>query len=144
MQVKFEQVTAKDHEGAIIRAVVKTEDIQTAIDLLEGGVGNIVVAKEGNTYLCKIATIYYIESVDKRTYIYTKDNCYETKYRLYELEEMLGSYFVRCSKAMIVNLRKVRKVKSELNGRMNATMLNGEQVVISRNYVKEVKRRLEI
>lgn len=144
MQVKFEQVAAKEQEGALIRAVAKTEEIQNAIDLLEGGAGSVAVTKEGSTYLCKKSAIYYIESVDKRTYIYTKDNCYETKYRLYELEEMLGTYFVRCSKAMIVHLRKVRNIKSELGGRMTAILLNDEQIVISRSYVREVKRRLEI
>lgn len=144
MQVRFEQVAEKAQESALIKAVAKTEEIQSAIELLEGGAGSVAVMKEGGTYLCKKGAIYYIESVDKRTYIYTKDNCYETKYRLYELEEMLGTYFVRCSKAMIVHLRKVRNIKAELGGRMTATLLNDEQIVISRSYVKEVKRRLEI
>lgn len=144
MRVQFEKADTKETEYALIRAVEKTEDIKNAIDLLETGSGNIAVMKDGITYLCKISAIYYIESVDKRTFLYTKDNCYETKYRLYELEQLLNYYFIRCSKAMIVNLRKIKFVKSELGGRMNATLLNGEMVVISRNYVKQVKRRLEI
>lgn len=92
--------------------------------------------------MCKTDKIYYIESVDKRSYVYTKENCYETKYRLYELEEVLSANFFRCSKAMIINLRKIKSVKGELNGRMNAELLNGEQIVISRAYVKELKRKL--
>ena len=43
---------------------------------------------------------------------------------------------------MIVNMRKIKAVKSELGGRMNATLLNGEVIVISRSYVKELKQRL--
>ena len=144
MKVIFEQVYTKQEEEAVIRGIEKTQDIQAAIELLEGGARSIAVTKDGIAYLCKINAIYYIESVDKRTYIYTKDNCYETKYRLYELEELLGAFFVRCSKAMIVNLRKLRNVKSDLGGRMNATLLNDEHIVISRSYVKEVKRRLDI
>ena len=93
---------------------------------------------------CNTGNIFYIESVDKRTFIYTKDGCYETKHRLYELEEILDVYFMRCSKSMIVNLKKIKSVKSELGGRMNATMLNDETIVISRSYVKEMKRRLEL
>ena len=42
---------------------------------------------------------------------------------------------------MIVNLKKVRNVKSQMSGRIDATLLNDETVVISRGYVKEVKRR---
>lgn len=144
MLVEYEQVSKIEEEKAIIKSVEKTTDIQTAIELLEGNAGGIAVINEGKTYLCKQNAIYYIESVDKRSYVYTKDNCYETKYRLYELEDMLGAYFVRCSKAMIVNLRKIKAVKSDIGGRLETTLLNDEQIIISRSYVKEIKRRLEL
>lgn len=144
MQVNFEKVISPDEECAVIKAIEKTAEIQSAIELLQNGTDSISVYKDGKIFLCKISSIYYIESVDKRTYIYTKDNCYETKFRLYELEDKLGIYYARCSKAMIVNLRKVRSVNSDISGRMNATLLNDENVVISRSYVKEIKRRLEI
>lgn len=144
MQVVFEQVASKESECALIRATEKTEIISNAIDLLEGVGGSIAVTLDGKTYFCKMSEIYYIESIDKKTFIYTKDHCYETKYRLYELEHMLGPYFMRSAKAMIIHLKKVKSVKSELGGKLNATFLNGEQVVISRSYVKEVKRRLGI
>ena len=86
----------------------------------------------------------HIESVDKHTYVYTKGGCYESRDRLYELEEKLGTYYVRISKSMIVNLRKVRNVSAEPGGRMVAVLLNEERVIISRSYVKEIKRRLGI
>ena len=82
--------------------------------------------------------------MDKRTYIYTRDDCYESRDRLYELEEKLGPYYVRISKSMIVNLRKIQNVCAEPGGRMVAVLLNTERVVISRSYVKEIKRRLGI
>ena len=99
---------------------------------------------DGKTYIIKASAVYYIESVDKKSFVYTKQGCYDTKYRLYELEVMLGGYFMRCSKSMIINLKKVRNVKSQISGRIDATLLNDEVVVISRGYVKEVKRRLGI
>ena len=144
MRVRFEQVDAKEKEQALIRAVEKTADILNAMDLLENGSGGITVTKEKSTYFCKLTQIYYIESVDKRTYIYTKGECYESRERLYELEEKLGAYFVRISKSMIVNLRKIRNVSAEPGGRMVAVLLNAERVIISRSYVKEIKRRLGI
>lgn len=142
MKVDFETVSSPEEEGAVIRAVQKTEYIQTAMDILERGISNVTVSKEGKTYLCKMDAIYYVESVDKKTFIYTKDECYETKKRLYELEEELNINFLRCSKAMIINIRKIRSVKADYNGRMNAQLLNGEMIVISRSYVKDLKRRL--
>ena len=142
MKVDFEIVPSIEKEGAVIRAVEKTEYIQTAMDILEHGISNIAVSKDGKTYLCKTDHIYYAESVDKKTFIYTQNDCFETKKRLYELEEQLNRNFLRCSKGMIVNIRKIKAVKSDYNGRMNAQLLNGETVVVSRSYVKDLKKRL--
>lgn len=144
MQVLLEKVNSKDEEQAVIKAVEVTGEISGAIELLEGGSKSFTATKDDKVYILKASDVYYIESVDKKTFAYTKNGCFDTKYRLYELEVMLGGYFMRCSKSMIINLKKVRNVKSQMSGKVNATLLNDEIVVISRGYVKEVKRRLGI
>lgn len=144
MKVHLEKVNSKEEEEAVIKAASITDEITGAIELLEGGTSGIAVSKDDQVYIIKVSAVYYIESVDKKTFVYTKDSCYDCKYRLYELETMLGGYFMRCSKSMIVNLKKVRTVKSQMSGRIDATLLNDEQIVIPRGYVKEVKRRLGI
>ena len=55
---------------------------------------------------------------------------------------MLDFRFVRVSKSMVLNIKKIKSVKTAENARMNAALLNGEQVVISRSYVKDLKKRL--
>ena len=144
MQVFLEKVNSKDEEQAVIKAVEVTDEISGAIELLEGGSKGFAVSRDGQVFIIKASAVYYIESVDKKTFVYTKQGCYDCKYRLYELEIMLGGYFMRCSKSMIINLKKVKNVKSQISGRIDATLLNDEVVVISRGYVKEVKRRLGI
>ncbi len=144
MQVHLEKVNSKEEEQAIIKAYEVTDEISGAIELLEGDSKGFAVSKDGKVYIIKASVVYYIESVDKKTFVYTKQGCYDCKYRLYELEIMLGGYFQRCSKSMIINLKKIRNVKSDISGRIDATLLNDEVVVISRGYVKEVKRRLGI
>ena len=89
--------------------------------------------------------IYYFESVDNRTYIYCKDNVYESDMKLYELEEKLeGTKFTRINKACIMNIAKLKKVKGQINGRLLATLSNGEKLIINRSYVQEVKSKLNI
>lgn len=144
MKVKVRQVSLYEDEEALISAVELTDDIKSAIDILENNCRVVPVISDSKTIMLKTDAIYYIESVDKRTYVYTKENCYETRYRLYELEDILSFYFLRVSKAMIINIRKIRSVKAELNGRMRADLLNGEQITISRAYVKELKGKLGI
>ena len=134
MKVEVKKIGPDEEENAVIRVA----------ELLENQCRTIPVQTDGKTMMCRTDQIYYIESVDKRSFVYTKAGCYETKHRLYELEELLDSRFLRSAKAMIVNIRKIRSVKSELNGRMRAELLNGEQIIISRAYVKELKEKLGV
>lgn len=144
MKVEINPVTAYEDEKAVINAVSVTEEIQSAIDILESNCRVIPVISEDITVMCKTDRIYYIESVDKRSFVYTREGCFETKYRLYELEDILKNNFFRSSKAMILNIRKIESVKAEINGRMVAKLLNGESVIIARSYVKNLKERLGI
>ena len=144
MRVEIKRISPGGEENAVIQVAELTDSVRSAVDLLENQCRTVPVVSEGKTMMCRTDQIYYIESVDKRSFIYTKAGCYETKYRLYELEELLDSRFLRCAKAMIVNIRKIRSVKSELNARMRAELLNGEQIVISRGYVKDLKEKLGV
>ena len=89
--------------------------------------------------------IYYFESVDNKTYIYCKDNVYQSDMKLYELEEKLkGTKFTRINKACIMNISKLKKVKGQINGRLLATLSNGENLIINRSYVQDVKGKLNL
>jgi len=150
MKVTLEKVNTPEEEGALIKAAEVNEGIRNAVDLLENNCRRILVSElseersSGETVMLGTDQIYYTESIDKKTFIYTKEKCYGTRLRLYELEDTLNANFFRCSKSLIVNIRKIRSVRSELNGRMIAELLNGEQLVISRNYVKDLKRKLGV
>ncbi|MBP5609107.1 MAG: LytTR family transcriptional regulator DNA-binding domain-containing protein [Lachnospiraceae bacterium] len=144
MKVTINKTDSYDNESAVINAVEVTDDIKNAVEILRNNGISIPVISGTDTIMLKISLIYYIESVDKRTYIYTKDECFESRYRLYELEEILGSNFLRCSKAMIVNIKKIRSVRAEMNARLNAELLNGERLIISRGYVKDLKKKLGV
>lgn len=144
MKVAIHTACSEKEEHAEIYTVAITEEIKHAVDLLENNKKSIPVTDAETTVFCPLTKIYYFDSVDNHTFVYTKDRCFETKYRLYELESMLPYDFFRCSKSMIINIRKIESVKAEMNARMRAVMLNGEAVIISRSYVKELKGKLGI
>ena len=100
----------------------------------------IIGSSEGQAHTIAVEQILYIEAVDKKTFLYTPGNVYETDKKLYELEEMLdGKTFFRCSKSVIVNLNKITKLKPEVTRNILATLTNGEVVVISRRNAKQLK-----
>lgn len=142
MKVTVNRVNDKSEESAVINASEMTESIRTALALLENGENIIIGIKDDTKVPVRMNDIYYIESVDERTYAYTKNDCYTLRGKLYELEETLDFRFFRCSKSMILNSRKIKSVRSGDNARMNATLLNDEVIVISRSYVKDLKKRL--
>ena len=81
--------------------------------------------------------------MDSKTYLYLKQSVLDTKLKLYEIEEQCRSTkLFRCSKSMIVNIAKIRSVTSSVNGRLEAKLLNGEVVIISRQYVSAFKKKI--
>ncbi len=100
---------------------------------------------EGEFFQLDIDEILYIESVDNKTFIYTKSQIYETPKKLYELERYLGEYsFFRVSKSIIVNMIRVQSLRPELGARLLLTMDNEEKVIVSRQYAREIKVALEV
>lgn len=144
MKTEFIKVEEYAKERAVIMAVEVNEEIQQAMELLSGKDSKLAVYQNASVFFCKQRDIYYVESVDDRTFVYTKDDCFEVKKKLYELEKILDYSFMRSSKSMICNTKKIKSVKSEYHGRMKAVLLNGEEIVISRTYVKHLKERLGI
>ena len=101
--------------------------------------------KNGETYILDAAKILYIDTVDKKTFFYTKGDIYETPLKLYELEERLaGCDFFRASKSSIVNFNQIHSLRPDFGGRMLLVMNNGEKLYVSRQYVSVIKEKLGI
>ena len=100
-------------------------------------------AADSRTRVLSAEDVPFIESVDKHTFIYTADTVLETSLRLYEMKERLADCdFLRIAKGCIVNFRAIAALKPDVNGRIIATLENGERVVISRQYAPDVKSKL--
>lgn len=101
--------------------------------------------KNNELFLISSSDILYFDSVDNHTFLYTNDDVMEIKQKLYELEILLSDKdFVRISKSQIVNINQIRSLKPELNRTILVTMFNGEQLYISRKYVKLIRNMLAI
>lgn len=118
-------------------------NVKEIVHFIKSRQGSVDVKNGDMKYNIPIVDIFYVESVDDRTFIYLSGDCYETAHKLYELEEILNERrFIRISKSVIVNLLKIECVKPALNGRYLCHLKNGEDVIISRKYVPEFKEKL--
>lgn len=145
MQVKLlEDATLTDIE-VIIRCPKAEGEALRLFTLLGEDRRKLTGMREGETFLLEAGDILYIDTVDRRTFLYTKEAVYESPLRLYELLERLECRdFLRAGKSSILNLRQVQSLRPEFGGRLRCTMANGEVLLVSRQYVPSVKERLGI
>lgn len=89
--------------------------------------------------------VYYFEANENKVFAYCHSEVYEIKYKLYELEDLyIPLDFVRCSKSLIINMEKIEYISPLFGGKLEAHLKNGEKVIISRQYVHNLKVKLGI
>ncbi|MBE5962986.1 MAG: LytTR family transcriptional regulator [Lachnospiraceae bacterium] len=144
MKIVMEQQRELQETEVRIRYQELSEQVKNIRAVLHAMDTNIAGKCDGNVYQLNTAEIYYIESVDKRTYIYCKNQVYETGERLYQLEEkLIDSGFVRVSKKCIVNKYKLKGMKILPNSHIEAMLSNGEKLLVTRKYISEIRKALE-
>ena len=138
-----------DRTDESVKVEIHCREVTAEVSRLKSHIDNyrvgISASDEGATCIVALEDIFFIESVDKKTFVYTSDKVLSTEKRLYELEALLdGRNFFRCSKSVILNLGKIVKLKPEITRNILATLENGEVVVISRRYAADLKSILGI
>lgn len=132
-----------DDIEVIIRAPHLNNDIERMVAMMRMIDMQIAVRKDNETVLLDTDKILYVEAVDRKTFVYTNVDTYESELKLYELEQQLIERdFLRISKQSIVNLRKIKSLKTDVNRKIRITLQNGEQIVVSRMYSDELRRKL--
>lgn len=138
-----------EHIKENLQVVIKCRQIDDEIIRLKYHIEMFdkkIQAKKDNQWcFVNLLDVLYFESVDNRTFLYTRDDVMEVKQRLYELEIVLSDKdFFRISKSQIININKVKSLRPEINRTILATMCNGEQLFISRKYVPVIRSLLSI
>ena len=143
MKITLQQI--KDgKEEVIVRYKQMTERIEGIVRYVEGQSEKLFGIKDNQECMLRIHDIIYLERVDGMTYLYTEDGVYKGNLTLALAEVMYAEEgFVRCSKSMVINMYRIHKLKSMSGNRIDVTMDNGEHVIVSRRYAKEIRRILK-
>lgn len=87
--------------------------------------------------------VVFIETLEKRAYIHTDGDVFESPMRLFELEDALeDTEFVRASRQVLLNFDHVAAIRPELNGRLVLEMDEGTNLLASRSYATDIKRKI--
>lgn len=142
MKITLQQISAGSEE-VVIKYKDMTEQIEGIVNYINRQEKKLIGLKEGQQYAIPPQNVIYLESVDGVTYLYTSMEVYRTNLSLAAVEAMyMEEGYFRCSKSMIINIYRIAKLKSESGNRIDAMMDNGEHVIISRRYAKELRRIL--
>ena len=83
-----------------------TDEIENIMATLRIMNQQMLVYKDEDNHLLEVSRISYIEALERKTFVYTEDDVFESKLKLYEMEEKLcRSSFFRVSKSCLVNLK---------------------------------------
>ena len=111
------------------------EETNAVLDRLRDTLRYIEGTTEQGKVTIALTDIFYIETVDRKTFAYTKDTCVEIKEALRDIiEEFENIGFIRISKSAVVNIYKIQKLQGDINMRVIIYLKNGEQLIMNRSY----------
>lgn len=143
MNVRVRKIGNNLEEVVEVQCYEVTEEVREIVHFVKSRQGQLTGNRDGRQYEIAVMDIYYIEAIDNRAFIYCSKDVYETKEKLYALEDELeDKNFLRVSKSTLLNLMKVKAIKPGFNSRFIAVLQNGEEVIISRKYVPALKEKL--
>jgi DNA-binding LytR/AlgR family response regulator len=145
IKISIEVIDKTEEEEIRIRCHQAGEEIDRLVHTIKTETLVLLGYQEGQISRIKLSDIYYFEAVDGKVFAYGKNNIYEVKQKLYELEELCkGKHCFRASKSTILNIAKIESIHPSISGRFQALLDNGEKVVISRQYVPMLKHMLDL
>ena len=143
MEIKVFKVGKEKPEEVEIRCHELTEEVREIVAFVKTRQGQLTGMQDGKQFEIAVTDLLYVEAVDNKVFLYTQKQAYETRQKLYELEELLREkYFLRVSKSLLLNLMKVQSLRPAMNGRMLAVLKGGEEIIITRKYVADLKKAL--
>lgn len=121
----------------------QSSEVSRIIQKLKSEEQFLTGSEDGRNYKILVPDIFYVESVDKRTFIYTKKMVFRSKKPLHQLESELNKYdFIKVSRTCLVNINELVHIKTLANSKLEAELSNEEKIIVSRTYIPEIKRKV--
>lgn len=102
------------------------------------------LTNKGKEYYISVHDIIFFQTDGEVVKAHTRDNLFDTKYRLYELEQLLPHFFVRISKSGIVNAKEIYAITRNLTASSQIEFKDTHKhIFVSRGYYKPLKSKID-
>ena len=100
-----------------------------------------VTSEDGQMRIAR-SDVYYLEIVDRKVFLYTEKDVYRLNATMQEILNItMDSDLVRISRTCIMNTSHLTGIRQLKNSHLEAALDNGEKLIVSRKYLRDIKRR---
>ncbi len=128
-----------------LTVIVEYPEWNRHVEGLIGRIGRLDASLAGRTedrqVSVALSDIYYIENVERKLFLYTKDEVYRYEGSMADVGENAGDTgLVRISRTCFMNTDHLKEIRQLKNSRLEAVMDNDEKLIVSRKYLQDIKK----
>ena len=140
--MRVEQRQVKDQPLTVI---VEYPEYDKSVDNLINKIKNMSISFTGKsdskTVSIDISDIYYIENVERKIFLYSKKDIYRYDGSMADIDSSISETdLVRISRTCFMNVSHLKEIMQIKNSHLEAVLDNGEKLIVSRKYLKDIKK----
>ncbi|MBQ8227380.1 MAG: LytTR family transcriptional regulator [Clostridia bacterium] len=143
--MKFRLIIDKEKDEEIVATVKEENSLTQRIEALVmeyNGTDKILAFGEDDVIFLSFDEIECITVCDAKTYAVTHNGeQLRLRRRLYELENIVPSSFIKINKSTLANKVFIKKFVTTFSGGVDAVFQSGKKEYVSRRCFAEIKRR---
>lgn len=143
MKLQIFRIPEPKETEVIIRCHTMDAEVNAVSDFVRQFTVSVNCEENGIERRILAGSIYYADTVDGKTFVYTKNQVYFCRETLSSLELQLENTTVtRVSKNCLLNTACLNSVQPYANHRLKAELSNGETLIVSRKYIESLKSKI--
>ena len=140
--MRVEQRQVKDHPLTVI---VEYPEYDKSVDNLIKKIKNMSISftgkSDGKTVSIDLSDIYYIENVERKIFLYSRKDMYRYDGSMQDIDSSIADTdLVRISRTCFMNVSHLKEIMQIKNSHLEAVLDNGEKLIVSRKYLKDIKK----
>lgn len=143
MKLQIFRISEPKETEVIIRCHTIDAEVKAVSDFVRQFTVLVDCEENGEKRRIPPGSIYYADTVDGKTFVYTKNQVLFCRETLSSLEfQLKNTPVTRISKSCLLNTACLKSVQPYANHRLKAELSNGESLIVSRKYIESLKNKI--
>jgi len=141
----FKIIIDKDlREDIVVYAKEKTPLTDEIEALIKSSCDAVIGYSDNEAINISLRDVYCFTIEKNKLFAIMENERLLIKERLYQIEERLGSNFIKINQSSIANTKKIDRFKASIGGSLIVIFKNGYRDYVSRRQTKSVKERMGV